>query len=458
MVKRKEKIEDPLKLLLPGVIYDYFELVHAEKSYLCNNLNSPCMKRLFSLFILLLCVIIALNAQSLSSYRLLFDKRDMGSGALKVQCAFTIDFAGEDSLVLDFGGNFEELAVKELMITPADVRFTFDPITKHIIFYRAQTDTLRVEMEYIFLNLTSVFMYNNKGAEVWECICTDSGEYYYPMRRGMSYRGEVQFLVPDVLCVVSQGSLDVSEGLKIDQCVPLNFVFLDRSQYEKRTMQGDYKCDVYQLKGQQAGADRYAELCRFTALAIQWFEAKYGDAYINSAYGTHDYPAFVFHNGNASFNRYNMGFISASQEKFATAPDIYPLLHEIGHRWMGEYTMFIESGSRGYAFIVETLNEFMTLQCIREIVGIEAYEDLIADYRMRWNKIRGTEQDVHPIEVTENNNIPVTYRKGVVMLDGIAREVGYDEVIATIVEFYQACKGKPDLRYEDFGQICKFAL
>ena len=32
MVKRKEKIEDPLKLLLPGAIYDYFELVHTEIS------------------------------------------------------------------------------------------------------------------------------------------------------------------------------------------------------------------------------------------------------------------------------------------------------------------------------------------------------------------------------------------------------------------------------------------
>lgn len=32
MVKHKDKIEDPLKLLLPGVIYDYFELVHTEVS------------------------------------------------------------------------------------------------------------------------------------------------------------------------------------------------------------------------------------------------------------------------------------------------------------------------------------------------------------------------------------------------------------------------------------------
>ena len=32
MGKRKEKIEDPLKLLLPGAIYDYFELVDTEVS------------------------------------------------------------------------------------------------------------------------------------------------------------------------------------------------------------------------------------------------------------------------------------------------------------------------------------------------------------------------------------------------------------------------------------------
>ena len=32
MEQRKKKIEDPLKLLLPSVIYDYFELVHTEVS------------------------------------------------------------------------------------------------------------------------------------------------------------------------------------------------------------------------------------------------------------------------------------------------------------------------------------------------------------------------------------------------------------------------------------------
>ncbi|MBQ6938276.1 MAG: hypothetical protein IJN35_00335, partial [Muribaculaceae bacterium] len=109
-----------------------------------------------------------------------------------------------------------------------------------------------------------------------------------------------------------------------------------------------------------------------------------------------------------------------------------------------------------YAFIIETLNEFMTLQCIRDIEGIAVYENLIKECRDSWDKIKGTERDVHPVEVVKNNNVPVTYCKGVVMLDSIAREVGYDTVIDTIVHFYKACNGKPDLTYDDFERLCKF--
>ncbi|MBR2377880.1 MAG: hypothetical protein IKA91_00380, partial [Bacteroidaceae bacterium] len=75
-----------------------------------------------------------------------------------------------------------------------------------------------------------------------------------------------------------------------------------------------------------------------------------------------------------------------------------------------------------------------------------------------WKKIEGTERDVHPVDVVKNNNIPVTYRKGVVMLDSIARQVGYDKVRETIVRFYHECKGKPCLQYEDFERMCDFSL
>lgn len=405
------------------------------------------------IFLLLLVSVLIAKAQNISNYRIGFDKCDAGDGALKVECSFVINFAGQDSVVLDFGGTLEAEAVQDLHITPDNVKYNFNPTVKQITFYRNRSDWQRVAMEYIFMNLTSVLMYNGSGAEIWESIYSSSGEFYYPMRRGTDYEGEVKFTVPDSLLVIMQGGTDATQWQSIGRCVPINFAFLNKAVYAKQTMTGNDGCEVYQVIGEQADSARYETLCQLTEKSILWFEEMYGEDYLCDRYGAATYPAFIFHKGNGSFNRYNMGFISASQEKFATYPDIYPLIHEIGHRWMGEYTMFIESGERGYAFIIETLNEFMTLMCIRDIVGVEAYEALIENCRAGWDKIKGTNRDIHPVDVTDNNNIPVTYRKGVVMLDSIAQEVGYDVVTSVIVQFYNQCKGIPNLEYEDFEQI-----
>ena len=393
-------------------------------------------------------------AQSATDYRILFDKRNAGDGVLKIECAFTIDFAERDSITFDFGGPLQEETIQELHITPDNIRYSLNPSSKHITFYRNHKDKERVRMKYIYMNLTSVLMYGESGSEIWESIYSSSGEFYYPMRRGVEYSARVKFSVPESLIVVSHSGIDATKWHKENRCVPLNFAFLNREKYARQRMTGRYGCDVYQVIGEQADSMRYEQLCRFVEESTQWFEEKYGEKYLCNRYGTATYPAFIFHNGNSSFNRYNMGFISASQEKFATYPDIYPIIHEIGHRWMGEYTMFINSGERGYAFIIETLNEFMTLMCIRDIVGAEVYEAILNSYRANWEAIRGTEQDIHPIDVTDNNNIPVTYRKGVVMLDSIALELGYDTVISAIVQFYNECNGKPNLLYADFEHLC----
>lgn len=45
--------------------------------------------------------------------------------------------------------------------------------------------------------------------------------------------------------------------------------------------------------------------------------------------------------------RYNIGFISASQYKFSTYQDIYPFVHEIGYKWLGEWTLLIDDGKPG---------------------------------------------------------------------------------------------------------------
>ena len=413
-----------------------------------------CAKVMFIALAFSILSIFSAIAQSATNYRIMFDKRTAGDGTIKIECAFTINFAEYDSITLDFGGPLQDETIQELHIMPDNIRYNIDYTSKQITFYRNRRNIQRIKMEYIYMNLTSALMYGDSGAEIWESIYSPSGEFYYPTQRGMEYSARIKFSSPDSLLVVSHSGIDATKWHRENRCVPINFAFLSRDKYEKQLMTGGYRCGIYQVIGKQADSARCELLCQLTEQSIRWFEEKYGDKYLCNRYGISAYPAFIFHNGNGSFNRYNMGFISASQEKFATYPDIYPLIHEVGHRWMGEYTMFIDSGVRGYAFIIETLNEFMTLMCIRDIVGIEEYETLLDSCRASWNKIKDTEQDIHPVDVTDNNNISVTYRKGIVMLDNIAQEIGYDTVVFSIARFYNECNGKPDLQYADFERLC----
>lgn len=386
-----------------------------------------------------------LSSQETRDYRISFDKRDMGSGVIKIECSFTIEFHDKDSIILDFGGPLLDDSVVGLNIVPSSLKYSFNPEKREIKFYNSGKKKMRVQMNYEYLNLTSVLMYADSGSEIWEYIYSGSGEYYYPLKRGKIYSGKVQYLVPDSLAIVSSDKLISAKWHKINQCVPLNFAFLDKKQYVRQTIGEHGIYDIYQLISNQASATRLNELAVLTSKAIEWFENEFHDPYINSMFGTYDYPTFVFHNGNSSFNRYNMGFISASQEKFSTYPDIYPLIHEIGHRWLGEYSMFIDEWQQGYAFIIETLNEFMTLMCIRDIVGIEEYERIIENYTELWENIKGKENDIHPLNVIKNNNIIVTYRKGPVMIDRVARVLGYDKVKQSIVSVYNQLSGISDI-------------
>ena len=75
-------------------------------------------------------------AQSATNYRILFDKRTAGDGTIKIECAFTINFAEYDSITLDFGGPLQDETIQELHIMPDNIRYNIDYTSKQITFYR----------------------------------------------------------------------------------------------------------------------------------------------------------------------------------------------------------------------------------------------------------------------------------------------------------------------------------
>lgn len=126
------------------------------------------------------------------------------------------------------------------------------------------------------------------------------------------------------------------------------------------------------------------------------------------------------------------------------------MVHEMGHRWLGEWTLLIDDGQPGAYFIKESLNEFMTLMFIRQFYGVRTYEAQLDKCRAEYEKIKGTSQDESLVDVVLNNNNTVVYRKGPLVLDCIAKQIGYDELMGLIARFYRKYAGEYPLRYTDF--------
>ena len=226
----------------------------------------------------------------------------------------------------------------------------------------------------------------------------------------------------------------------------LTLAFIRDEAYQRTDEYIPGKLSIYQIKDMQCGKERYDELLALTEAAIVFFGKVYGEDYISAERNVKSLPVFLFHNGEGFSNRYNIGFISASQEKFSTKPDIYPLMHEIGHRWLGEWTLLIDDGQPGAYFIKETLNEFMTLMFIRYVCGNAYYETQLDWCKAEYEKIKGTPQDEPVVNVVTNNNNTVIYRKGPLALIRIAEQIGYGELMSVISGFYKEYAGKYPLK------------
>lgn len=233
----------------------------------------------------------------------------------------------------------------------------------------------------------------------------------------------------------------------------LSFAFMNRKAYTQSTATIPDTVQIYQIRDMQCDTKRYNELLELTSKSIRYFSDIYKEEYVSEAQNIASYPIFLFHNGEGFSNRYNIGFISASQEKFSTYPDIYPLVHEIGHRWLGEWTLLINDGQPGAYFIKESLNEFMTFMFVRYYFGEKTYRTLIDRCQEKYSKIKNSANDTPLIDMTVNNNDIIVYYKGPLVLDSIAQKIGYDNLIKCIAQFYQQYTGKQHLRYIDFIDV-----
>lgn len=304
------------------------------------------------------------RAQRISDYTLVIDKRGCDAANMCVDCSFRLDFEEADSVALAFGGD-PELSVEHLTFgANPRLEARYDAADKRLLLRRSGAQSVPVRMSYNYTNLSAFFIYGAGNAELWE---TSYGEFYYPIPTNGRMELTLEVRTPDSLSLLGSYPLRrIDAGrhactVKGMLAQSLSLAFFRTEAYThsaEATAGGDI--DIYQLAGMECTPERRNELLTLTQAATDYFGRIYGETYRAPQRNIPSLPTFLFHDGKGFSNRYNIGFISASQEKFSTYPDIYPLVHEIGHRWLGEWTLLIDDGEPGAYFIKESLNEFMT--------------------------------------------------------------------------------------------------
>lgn len=409
------------------------------------------MKKIILTALILLATGYTSLAQQIKDYTLHISKIDQEAANLHVECTFALDFEAADSVAMNFGGALD-FSVDNLQLNRGDFTHAYNPELKNIVFHRQEAPTVQICMDYDYTNLSAFYIYGESSAELWE---SSYGEHFYPYIPNTPLDLSIRVKTPDSLLLLCSYPLEKDTAntcggnLKGILSQSIVLAFLQRDAYRCTTARLPHEVAIYQITSLQCGKERYDELLELTEASIAYFSEVYGEDYICGQRNIRSFPSYLFHDGKGFSNRYNIGFISASQEKFSTYPDIYPLVHEIGHRWLGEWTLLIDDGEPGAYFIKESLNEFMTLQFIRHFYGSQPYEQQLARCWAEYGKIEGTSEDEPLVDLVTNHNNTVVYRKGPLVLDRIARKIGYDQLIRIIATFYREHAGKYPLRYTD---------
>lgn len=408
------------------------------------------------------------QAQDITDYRLRFELRE-GVGNAHVEVSFNIAADASDTVWMRFGGGIQTLGFVYTEDEQADSSFhviikgnniehrIIDGRKQRIGFVRNVGHISSVFMSYDYCNMSAAIEYAHPAMVIWD---TGASEFYYPFVPQGQMDVRAEFVVPDSVEVVAsypvqkRGNSYILEEKGISSR-SLRMAFLQKKYYYVDSLHIPYAVPVYRLKGYNIDA-QLKKIERETPAIMDFYAQAYNDPYISTKHNIKPLQAIVFGDGGGLQNHVN--FISIPQfssvekdtlSRSSLAEYAPSLVHELGHRWISPDNLFIEQGWPGAYFIVESLNEFMTLMCLRKI-DHDRYQRRMANHRKSYDEIKGTKRDRALIDMRRNNNFEVVYDKGPLILDEFAQRIGYDEMVRIVAEFYRRYDLKPGLRYEDF--------
>lgn len=382
------------------------------------------------------------------NYNIIFSKtkgHKIGDYVTSITCSFDVFFNGNDSIVLAFGGNMKDLSVRNLSVHPKAIRYSLNYDDRTLTIFKQYVDTSRISLSYDYCNMMSAIIAGgNKESELWDITYSNSAEYFYPFIPGDAIYYSVSFLCRKGISYVS--SCQSSGRVRI----PISFVWFANTRYQY--LESEY-CRLFQYKGQQASSIKVTQLSNICKQSLAFFEHLFGDVYANQDFGTERKPLFFFHTANDAWNRYNNGFISASQSKFSTYDNILPLVHELGHRWIGEFS-FPMKEKPGYSFLIESINEFLVWLFVRSEYGTNEYCKLLEKSQaLLENEIQSRSDSISLFSLTKNTDYTLAYIYGPMLLNKYSLLYGFDKIEGIISDVYHKNKFNQEVCIEDFCNI-----
>lgn len=399
----------------------------------------------------------------ISNYNLRFDRGDtvnVGNGHFAV--SFRIDAHAPDTVVMHFGtmvlGYTEHETDTTFVISVSGdnlQRYEIRNGKQQIVFVRMnKQEAATVRMAYDYGNFSAVMKYgkspdwNNPTADIWE---TSSEEFYYPFIPNTRMDIRAEFVAPDSVEVIAaypvyrQGDSYICEAKNIISH-SLQFAYLNKNRYIVDTIRVcEHKVSVYQMKKRVLTDAEKSDMANVLCRAADFFEGVYGEPYWSERHGVTGMS--ILFEPTFYGLRQNVNFMTSPIDD--STYYAFGLVHEMGHRYLGEYNLLNDAGIPGAMFLHESLNVFMRMMFGRA-TGLYDWQREMQKKRKSYAEIKGTKRDRALIDMCYNNNYAVVYDKGPLILDEFAQRIGYDEMVRIIAEFYRRYDLKPGLRYEDF--------
>lgn len=97
-------------------------------------------------------------ADEITNYRLHINKINQEACNLHITCSFSLNFQDADSVSMNFGGG-QEFSIDNLRIDDKEFEYEYNLKSKNIVFHKRKTQTVQVNMDYDYTNLSAFFIY-----------------------------------------------------------------------------------------------------------------------------------------------------------------------------------------------------------------------------------------------------------------------------------------------------------